>query len=156
MVCELDCSREQKEGIRERLRQDYLKRFRYHYAVPGLPFLVWGRPFYWKNQYTCSSYIARVLQENGIRISEKHFSLVTPKDFFLYQDKKVIFEGSLAELVGRTCETDRMREAVMAAGSTERLSRERVSGRKPEQKRHMERKLRDLKASERVVAVYGS
>lgn len=139
MVCELDCSREQKEGIRERLRQDYRKRFRYHYAVPGLPFLVCGRPFYWKNQYTCSSYIARVLQENGIRISGKHFSLVTPKDFFLYHDKRVIFEGSLAELVGKTYETDEQRETVMAAGSMVRLSRGK----------------RNPKASERVVAVYG-
>ena len=27
MVCELECSREQKEGIQERLREDYWKRF---------------------------------------------------------------------------------------------------------------------------------
>lgn len=99
MVCEVECSREQKDGIREQLRQDYKKRFRYHYAVPGLPFIVWGRPFYLKNQYTCSSYIARLLEEQKIRISEKHFSLVTPKDFYLYPDKKVIFEGRLKEFV---------------------------------------------------------
>lgn len=100
MVCELECSSEQKEEIQERLREDYRKRFRLHYAVAGLPFLVAGRPFYLKNQYTCSSYIARILQENQIRISGKHFSLVTPKDFYLYSEKKVIFEGSLAEFTG--------------------------------------------------------
>lgn len=104
MVCEVECSREQKAGIQERLRQDYKKRFRYHYAVPGLPFIVWGRPFYLKNQYTCSSYIARLLEEQKIRISEKHFSLVTPKDFYLYPDKKVIFEGRLKEFVNGECE----------------------------------------------------
>lgn len=104
MVCELECSSEQKEGIRERLREDYRKRFRLHYAVAGLPFLVAGRPFYLKNHYTCSSYIARVLQENQIRISGKHFSLVTPKDFYLYSDKKVIFEGSLADFAGTSME----------------------------------------------------
>ncbi len=100
MVCELECFSEQKEEIQERLREDYRKRFRLHYAVAGLPFLVAGRPFYLKNQYTCSSYIARILQENQIRISGKHFSLVTPKDFYLYSEKKVIFEGSLAEFTG--------------------------------------------------------
>lgn len=99
MVCELDCSREQKGEIRKRLRQDYRRRFRTHYAVPGLPFLAAGRPFYLKDQYTCSSYIARLLQENQIRIARKHFSLVTPKDFYLYPDKRVIFEGSLQEFV---------------------------------------------------------
>ena len=35
-VCELACSREQKEEIRERLRQDYKKRLRYHYAGPAV------------------------------------------------------------------------------------------------------------------------
>ena len=131
MVCELECSREQKERIRERLRQDYQQRFRSHYAVAGLPFLAAGRPFYLKNQYTCSSYIARVLQENQIRISGKHFSLVTPKDFYLYPDKKVVFEGSLAEFSGR-------KPAEKSMGTSKGT------------------RLRDIKASERMVAVYGS
>lgn len=96
MVCELTCSRQQKEQIREQLRRDYAYRRHYHYAVPGLPFIVCGKPFYWKNQYTCSSYIARLLDEHQICIARKHFSLVTPKDFYLYPDKRVIFEGRLA------------------------------------------------------------
>lgn len=141
MVCELDCSREQKEGIRERLRQDYRRRYRTHYAIPGLLFIAAGRPFYLRDQYTCSSYIARVLQENRIRISEKHFSLVTPKDFFLYPDKRVIFEGSLAEFVGVKPES--------------RLSEMRVYGRKAGLERNTVKEPCGVKVSERVVAVYG-
>lgn len=99
MVCELNCGKEQKERICEKLRRDYMRRWHYHYAVPGLPFIVCGIPFYYKNQYTCSSYIARLLSENHIQISKKHFSLVTPKDFYLYQDKRIVFEGSLKEFV---------------------------------------------------------
>lgn len=99
MVCELNCGKEQKERICEKLRRDYIRRRHYRYAVPGLPFIVCGIPFYYKNQYTCSSYIARLLSENHIQISKKHFSLVTPKDFYLYPDKKVVFEGSLREFV---------------------------------------------------------
>ncbi len=102
MVCELTCSRQQKEEICEQLKKDYVRRRHYHYAVPGLPFIACGIPFYWKNQYTCSSYIARLLEEHGICISKKHFSLVTPKDFYCYPDKRVIYEGSLAEFVYRT------------------------------------------------------
>ncbi len=102
MVCELTCSGQQKEQIRERLRRDYARRWHYHYAVPGLPFIVCGIPFYYKNHYTCSSYIARLLEEYHVCIQKKHFSLVTPKDFYLYPDKKIIYEGSLAEFVQRT------------------------------------------------------
>lgn len=98
MVCEIECTVEQKENIRKTLYQDMEQRYRYHYAVLGLPFILWNRPFYQKNHYTCSSYIARLLEENGIPISEKHFSLVTPKDFYEYSQKKVIFEGPLSEI----------------------------------------------------------
>lgn len=99
MVCELECSTAQKEKIRERLREDYRKRLHRHYAVLGLPFIVCGIPFYQKNHYTCSSYIAKLLGDNQIEISPKHFSLVTPKDFYFYSNKRTVFEGRLAEFV---------------------------------------------------------
>lgn len=99
MICELDCSAQQKNRIRETLHRDYLRRYQYHYAVLGLLFIVCSRPFYQKNHYTCSSYIAKLLQDNDIMISRKHFSLVTPRDFYQYQDKRIVFEGSLKQLV---------------------------------------------------------
>lgn len=68
-------------------------------AVPGLPFLAMGQAFFIKNQYTCSSYAAKILEENGIRIADKHFSLVTPKDFYEYDGMRVVFEGPLSDLV---------------------------------------------------------
>lgn len=101
MVCELTCSEEQKNHIRRQLEKDYRRRWHLHYALLGLPFIVWGHPFYQRGHYTCSSYIAKLLKENGIPLCEKHFSLVTPKDFCLYPHKKVVFEGSLAEFIER-------------------------------------------------------
>lgn len=98
-ICELSCTPEQQRKIMERLRTDYHRRFRIHYAVCSLPFLVMGIPFYWKDHYTCSSYIARILQENGISVSQKHFSLVTSKDFLRYSGMRQIFEGPLSEIV---------------------------------------------------------
>ena len=99
MICELECTQEQKERICRTLRRDMEHRYQYHYAVASLPFILLGKAFYQKNHYTCSSYIARLLAENEIYISAKHFSLVTPKDFYEYPDKRVVFEGSLSEIV---------------------------------------------------------
>lgn len=101
MICKIEVSNEQKNKIRERLHNDYKQRYKYHYAVIGLVPLVCGMPFYQKNHYTCSSYIAKLLEENGICISDKHFSLITPKDFYLYLDKQPIFEGKLKELIDK-------------------------------------------------------
>lgn len=102
-ICELSCTLEQKQKIMERLHTDYSRCFRIHYAILSLPFLVMGLPFYLKNQYTCSSYIAKLLQDNGILISEKHFSLVTPRDILEYRGIEVVFEGYLSEIT-----TDRL------------------------------------------------
>lgn len=135
MVCELDCSREQKEEIRKKLRQDYQRRYRTHYAVPGLPFVAAGRPFYLKDQYTCSSYIARLLQENQIWIARKHFSLVTPRDFYLYPDKRVIFEGSLETFVKadeKMCATAEAARTTEAGRDMEQLLREWYGGKPAE------------------------
>lgn len=102
-ICVLPCTLAQKQKIMERLRADYHRRFRIHYAVCSLPFLVMGIPFYLRDHYTCSSYIARLLQENGILVSQKHFSLVTPKDFLEYDGMRQIFEGPLSEIVPVGC-----------------------------------------------------
>lgn len=107
MICSLECTTEQKEYVEERLQEAMRKRFRYHYTILGLPFLLMNIPFYQKNHYTCSSYAARLLEEAGICRWEKHFSLVTPKDFLEYREKQKIFEGSLRELV----ESDRTADA---------------------------------------------
>lgn len=97
-ICELECTEAQRKEIIKRLKEDYRGRFHIHYAVLGLPFILANIPFFIWNQYTCSSYIARILQENGIWISEKHFSLVTPKDFYEYGKMRVVFEGELSKM----------------------------------------------------------
>lgn len=97
-ICALTCTYEQKRNIMKRLEEDYQRRFQIHYAVAALPFIALGFPFYIKDQYTCSSYIAKLLKENSISISEKHFSLVTPKDFYENEKMQLIFEGGLSEI----------------------------------------------------------
>ena len=158
-VCELECSAAQKAGIRERLRRDYARRFHYHYAVPGLPFIALGRPFYLKDQYTCSSYIARLLEEYKIRIADKHFSLVTPKDFCKYQYKRVVYEGSLAEFVaGEAAETVAMAAKMQGRTETDGQHMPVLPACAAQVDADMERRLRILYgtgAAERVVAYGG-
>ena len=94
-VMSLDCTSVQKEEIARQLLECYKQRYRYHYCILGLPFLLLGIPFYQRNHYTCSSFIARILKENGLELFEKHFSLVTPRDFYELENVKMIYEGTL-------------------------------------------------------------
>lgn len=99
-IVSLECTKEQKEQLRQQLKECYANRFHYHYCILGLPFILLGKPFYQKNHYTCSSFSAKILEENGIRLFEKHFSLVTPRDFYELPQTKVIYEGALQEFTG--------------------------------------------------------
>lgn len=100
-IYSINCTKEQKEKVAQKLEECYHNRFHYHYCIIGLPFLLVGKAFYQRNHYTCSSFTGRILQENGILSFSQHFSLITPRDFYEYQPQNVIFEGSLGELCDR-------------------------------------------------------
>lgn len=94
-VVSLECTESQKEQIASRLQECFAKRYQYHYCVLGLPMILLNKPFYQKNHYTCSSFTANILQENGIALFEKHFSLVTPRDFYELEQTRTVYEGTL-------------------------------------------------------------
>lgn len=100
LVCRVACTDGQKEALRAVLHEAFSQRFRYHYAVLELPLILFGIPFHSRFHYTCSSYLAKIMQEAGIVRWKKHVSLVTPKDFYEDLEKEVIFEGLLADLPG--------------------------------------------------------
>ncbi len=104
-IYSLDCTKEQKENIWEQLKACYRNRFSYHYCILGLPHLMLQKPFYQEGHYTCSSFIARLLSQNDINLFQKHFSLVTPADFYDLKDEDIVFEGLLAEFLNKeVCE----------------------------------------------------
>lgn len=110
MICSIRCTSDQKQYIEQELSMAMKRRFRYHYAIIGLPFILLNIPFYQKNHYTCSSYLGRLLEDAGVCKWDKHFSLVTPRDFFEMKEKEKIFEGSLYELILRdNIKTERKR-----------------------------------------------
>lgn len=96
-IVSLECTGEQKAELARQLRECYEKRFQYHYCVLGLPMILLNIPFYQKNHYTCSSFTANILQENGIELFDKHFSLVTPRDFYELEQTHTIYEGTLSK-----------------------------------------------------------
>lgn len=97
-VYTIDCTKQQKENIAFQLKECYRRRFQYHYCIIGLFYLLAGKPFYQERHYTCSSFLARILEENHVLAFPKHFSLVTPRDFYELEKQDTIFEGSLQEL----------------------------------------------------------
>ena len=100
-IYRITCTKEQKERITLQLTECYQKRYRFHYCISGLPFLLMNKPFYQKSNYTCSSFLARILEENGVLSYSKHFSLVTPRDFYEYKDQDILYEGPLQALCQR-------------------------------------------------------
>mgnify|MGYP000081456777 FL=1 len=99
MIFAIDCTKKQKENIRKQLKKCYENRYKYHYCIAGLPFILLQKEFFREKRYTCSSFVARVLEENGLKLFSKHFSLVTPKDFYELEQKEVIYEGELKQLI---------------------------------------------------------
>lgn len=101
-IYDIPCTREQKERIASQLADCYENRFHYHYCILGLFFLLAGKVFYQRNHYTCSSFIARLLEENHVLSLTRHFSLITPRDFYDYPAQHIIYEGPLKPL-WRSC-----------------------------------------------------
>lgn len=94
-IVSLECTSWQKAAIAAKLEECYEQRFRYHYCILGLPFLLLHIPFYQKRHFTCSSFVAKLLADHGLPLFQKHFSLVTPRDFYELPQTKIIYEGSL-------------------------------------------------------------
>lgn len=103
-IMRVPCSDTQKKNIQQSLEASYQNRWRIHYCIIGLPFLLIQRPFYQKNRYTCSSFLAKLLAEQGIALFEKHFSLVTPRDFYELDQFETIYEGLFSDYLNSQVE----------------------------------------------------
>ncbi|MGI6108480.1 MAG: hypothetical protein ACOYB8_01370 [Eubacteriaceae bacterium] len=99
MIYTVQCTEEQKAYIQDILERTMPYRYHYHYATIGLPYILFKKAYHQKYHYTCSSYLARLLDEAGVIHFGKHFSLVTPRDFLEYGQDAVWFEGKLAQFI---------------------------------------------------------
>lgn len=95
MVSEIECTKKQKKQIWGRIKYYKENAKRYHYTVLGLPFILLNKPFHQKRRYACSQFVARTLEDYGVRKFDKHFSLVTPRDFYEMPNKKILYVGTI-------------------------------------------------------------
>ncbi len=98
-IMRLRCTQEQLANITLLLRKYYLCRSSIHYCIIGLPFILMKKPFYQKRRYTCSSFAARVMENHGMYSFGKHFSLVTPYDFYHLKGAETVLEGNIQSLL---------------------------------------------------------
>ncbi len=103
-IFEIACSKEQKQAIFKTLKRDYKRRKHLHYAVIGLPLIAIHRPFRMKSRFTCSAYIAKLLIDSDVLRFEKHYSIVTPRDFAERLGDNSIYEGKLSDFIRQTAE----------------------------------------------------
>ncbi len=94
-VYEIRCTPQQKAMVWKKIEYYMANRRRYKYAIIGIPFAALGIPFHQKRHYACSHFVARILEDCGIRKFDKHYSVMTPRDFYNMDDKKTIYIGSL-------------------------------------------------------------
>ena len=95
MVTEIKCTKEQKEQVWGRIRYYEANAKRYHYTMLGLPWMLFKKPFHQKRRYACSQFVARTLEDYGIRHFDKHWSVMTPRDFYEMEDKKILYVGTV-------------------------------------------------------------
>lgn len=95
MVTEIECTKDQKASVWERIEYYKKNAKRYHYCILGLPFILFNKPFHQKRRYVCSHFVARALEDYGIKKFDKHFSLVTPRDFYEMEEKKILYVGTI-------------------------------------------------------------
>jgi len=92
---EIECTVEQKRKVWERLRYYNKNNLKYKYTILGIPCAILGIPYHQKRHYMCSQFVARTLEDYGIRSFPKHYTLMTPRDFYEMEDKKTLYIGSL-------------------------------------------------------------
>lgn len=98
-IVAIEVTKEQKQELLDRCRWCWQHRYHYRYCILGLPFLLFQKPYFQEQHYTCTSFISRLLEEHGIKLFDKHFSLVTPRDFYELEDLEVVYEGSLMQFL---------------------------------------------------------
>lgn len=98
-VTEITCTPSQKQAIETRIAYYYKRRFKYHYCILGLPFLLINKPFHQKRHYTCSQFVGKMLIDHDVMKIDKHYTLLTPKDFEMMPDQNITYEGTVKDFI---------------------------------------------------------
>ena len=69
----------------------------YKYNIMGLPLLYLKIPYKRKKHFTCSQFVACVLDKAEILEMDKDYSVYRPEDFYEIPEKNLIYSGVLQE-----------------------------------------------------------
>lgn len=100
-ILQLEVSREQYARAAEQILYFNNHKSQFHYDIIGLLGHIIDVPLTRKNRYTCSKFVANVLEEAEVYSFEKPISLVRPQDF-LGLPAQVIYCGDLKQYARST------------------------------------------------------
>ena len=102
-ITRIPCEPHKKEAMMAQLQEMYRERYTYHYCVAGLFAVLFQKPLHQRNFYTCSSFAARLLEQQGMQLFDKDYSLVTPDDFYHLEQLECIYEGYFRDYAKEHC-----------------------------------------------------
>lgn len=73
----------------------------YHYAKIGVVFGIFQIPFFQKNHYFCSQFVAEVLEKTDAAELKKKSCLYLPRDIEKLPHKKEIFRGNMSSFLNK-------------------------------------------------------
>ena len=79
------------QSIRQFEQQEW--RFRYNFA--GLLAIQAGIPLHRRRHFVCSQFVAYVLEQSGLHLFDKDYSLVRPQDFMRIPHAELVYQGPL-------------------------------------------------------------
>lgn len=103
-IYELSITEEEYQSLQEGLYKFKRNPKEYTYNYVGLPFMLMNVPWKREHHYTCSQFVAWMLQEHsGIIDFEKSYSLVKPQDFMKALKPYETYKGTIYNYVA-TCQ----------------------------------------------------
>lgn len=89
-------SEEQYQSLKKSLTKFEMMSDSFKYNFMGILGIIVGYPVNRSNSYFCSQFIAYLFEQSGIRVFDKPFGLVTPKDFRTSDSFNLLKSGKLS------------------------------------------------------------
>jgi hypothetical protein len=98
---EMQVSEKTYEEIKKMINGFVSAKGLYHYAKIGVVFGIFQIPFFQKNHYFCSQFVAEVLEKTDAVRLKKKSCLYLPRDIEKLPNKKEVFKGDMRSLLDK-------------------------------------------------------
>ncbi|MDD4187704.1 MAG: hypothetical protein PHX04_02955 [Bacilli bacterium] len=99
-IYELEVTAKQHQTLKIVLKEEFINNAnKYRYNIKGLPMINFNLRYQRKYHYVCSQFCAKVLIDSGIIHFDKDYSLIKPKDLVELEDLKLVYEGTIIDLL---------------------------------------------------------